>query len=138
MGYGPEPGPTLKKALCHTRPVGGTEDKYHRLLKIIIIIIIPLKFFFFIPALADGFPQIEWQQISSNTLLNILAHLSSAVVWMISTCPLIYKSSSSFTNPLRIDPSIPITIGITVTFIFHSIFLVFSRGIGSYLSFRFL
>ena len=25
---GPAPGPTLKKALCHTRPVSGTEDKY--------------------------------------------------------------------------------------------------------------
>ena len=29
VGYGPAPGPTLKKALCHTLPVGGTEDKYH-------------------------------------------------------------------------------------------------------------
>ena len=27
----PAPGPTLKKALCHTRPVGGTEDKHHPL-----------------------------------------------------------------------------------------------------------
>ena len=24
----PEPSPTLKKALCHTRPIGGTVDKY--------------------------------------------------------------------------------------------------------------
>ena len=29
MGSGPAPGPTLKRALCHTRPVGGTGDKYH-------------------------------------------------------------------------------------------------------------
>ena len=29
MGSGPAPGPILKKALCHTRSVGGTEDKYH-------------------------------------------------------------------------------------------------------------
>ena len=27
--YGPAPGPTLKKALCHTLPVGGSSDKYH-------------------------------------------------------------------------------------------------------------
>ena len=29
VGFGPAPGLTLKKALCHTHPVGGTEDKYH-------------------------------------------------------------------------------------------------------------
>ena len=28
LGYGPVPGPTLKKALCHTHLVGGTYDKY--------------------------------------------------------------------------------------------------------------
>ena len=28
LGYGPVPVPTLRKALCHTRPVGGTADKY--------------------------------------------------------------------------------------------------------------
>ena len=30
VGFGLGPGRTLKKALCHTRPVDGTEDKYHR------------------------------------------------------------------------------------------------------------
>ena len=29
VSYGPAPGPTLKKALCHTRPLGGTEDIYY-------------------------------------------------------------------------------------------------------------
>ena len=29
LGYGPMPGPTLKKALCHTLLVSGTYDKYH-------------------------------------------------------------------------------------------------------------
>ena len=33
--------------------------------------------------------------------------------------PLISKSSSTFTKPLRIVPSAPITIGITVTFMIH-------------------
>ena len=28
LGYGPAPGPILKKVLCHTRPYGGTVDKY--------------------------------------------------------------------------------------------------------------
>ena len=28
LGYGPAPGPTWNKSLCHTRPVGGTYDKY--------------------------------------------------------------------------------------------------------------
>ena len=28
LGYGPAAGPTLKKALRHTHPVGGTADKY--------------------------------------------------------------------------------------------------------------
>ena len=29
LGYGPVPGPTLKKALYHTRPFVGACDKYH-------------------------------------------------------------------------------------------------------------
>ena len=28
MGYGPAPGPTIKKALCHTCPLGGASNKY--------------------------------------------------------------------------------------------------------------
>ena len=31
LGYGAAPGPTLRKALCRTRPVGGTADKYHQI-----------------------------------------------------------------------------------------------------------
>ena len=30
MGYGPALGPTIKKALCHTCPLGGVVIKYHR------------------------------------------------------------------------------------------------------------
>ena len=36
----------------------------------------------------------------SRTLLRILADLNNAVVWMVSTRPLIFKSSSPCTNPL--------------------------------------
>ena len=80
---------------------------------------------FFTPALADDFhrnlcdnksPQISW------TLQGILSDLNDAVVWMVSVCFLIYKSSSLFTNPLEIVPSVSVTVGITVTFMLHSYF----------------
>ena len=56
----------------------------------------------------------------SRTLLSILADLKKAVVWMVSTPPLISKSSSPCIYPLVSVPNAPITIGITVTFMFHS------------------
>ena len=55
----------------------------------------------------------------SKTLFSILADLNNAVVWTVSSCPLISKFSSPFTNPLGIVPSVRITIGITVTFMSH-------------------
>ena len=58
----------------------------------------------------------------SRTLLSILANLNNIVVWMVSTCPIICKSFNPFTNLMGIFPAAPITIGITVTFIFHSFF----------------
>ena len=69
----------------------------------------------------------------SRTLLSILADINNAVVWIVFTCPLIFKSSSPFTNPLRIVPSAPITIGITITFMFHSYFSSLAKS--RYLSF---
>ena len=73
----------------------------------------------FTPALADGLSlEFEWQQ-GFRTLLSILAHLKISVVCMVSTRPLISKSSSLFTNPLGIIRRAPITIGITVTYMFH-------------------
>ena len=58
----------------------------------------------------------------SRTHLRFLAVLSNAVVWIVSTCLPISKSSRPFNNPLVIVPNAPITIGTIVTFMFHSFF----------------
>ena len=55
----------------------------------------------------------------SRTLLSILADLNNAVVWTVSTRPVISKSSR---------PWGPITIGIIVTFMFHSFFNSLARS----------
>ena len=74
----------------------------------------------------------------SRTRLRILAVLSSAVVWIVSTRPPTSKSSRPFNNPLVIMPNAPITIGTIVTFMFH-IFLKFSSKVeGLILLFTFL
>ena len=76
----------------------------------------------------------------SRTLLSILADLNNAVLWMVSTRPLISKSSSPFNNHLVIVPRSPITISIIVTFLFHSFFnsLTRSRNLSFFsLSFNF-
>ena len=52
----------------------------------------------------------------SRTLRSILADLNNAVVWMVSTHPIISKSSSPCSSSLVTVPSAPIT----VTFMFHS------------------
>ena len=69
----------------------------------------------------------------SRTLLSILAVLNNAVIWMVSTHPPISKSSSPFSNSLVTVPNAPITIGIIVTFMFHSFFNSLPRS--RYLSF---
>ena len=59
---------------------------------------------------------------------------------MISTRPVISKSSSPFTNPSVTVPRAPITIGIIVTFMFHSFFNSLGRSSNLYffsLSFNF-
>ena len=47
---------------------------------------------------------------------------------MVPACPTISNSSSPFIKPLGIVLSTPITIGITVTFIFHSFFSFLARS----------
>ena len=54
-----------------------------------------------------------------RNLFRILTELNNVVAWIVSIYPLISKFSSLFTNPLGIITSTQITIGITITFIFH-------------------
>ena len=54
----------------------------------------------------------------SRTLLSVLADLNNSVVWMVSTRPLISKSSSPVINNLETVPRAPIRIGVIVTFMF--------------------
>ena len=81
---------------------------------------------FFTSALADGF---FYRSLSdsksphvSRTFLGMLVDLNYAVVWMVSTRPVISKSSSPCINSLVTVPRTIITIGIIVTFMFHSFF----------------
>ena len=69
----------------------------------------------------------------SRTLLSILAVLSNAVIWIVSTRPPTSKSFRPFDNPFVIVPKAPITIGTIVTFMFHSFFNSLARP--RYLSF---
>ena len=66
-------------------------------------------------------PQISW------TLFSILTDLNNITVWMVSTCPLISKSSSPFNNPSVTVPRASVAIGINVTFMFHSFFNSLAR-----------
>ena len=69
----------------------------------------------------------------SRTLLSILAVLNNVVVWMFSIRPPTSKSSRPFNNHLVTVPKAPITIGIIITFMFHSFFNSLARS--KYLSF---
>ena len=64
----------------------------------------------------------------SRTLLSILAVFNNAVVWMVSTRPPTSKSSRPFSNPFVTVPKAPVTIGIIVTFMFHSFFNSLARS----------
>ena len=63
----------------------------------------------------------------TRTIPNILADLNNAIVWIVSTCLLISKSSTPCTNSLVTVPSARITIGITITFMFHSFSVLYQR-----------
>ena len=56
--------------------------------------------------------------------LRVLIDLNNAVIWMVSTRPLISKFSNPCANPLVTVACVPFTTGIIVTFMFHSFFFV--------------
>ena len=72
----------------------------------------------------------------SRTLFSIMAYLINVVVWMVSARLPISNSSSFLFKPLGIVPSSLITVGITVTLMFHSFFSSLARS--RYLSLPFL
>ena len=104
------------------------------MVKLLLLLLLLLLFFtpleFFTSVLADGF---HWSLSDSKspqvsrTRLSILAVLSNAVVWIVSTRPLTSKSSRPFNNPLVTVPNAPITIGTIVTFMFHRFFQFSSK-----------
>ena len=63
----------------------------------------------------------------SRTVLSILAVLSNAVIWIVSTRPPNSNSSRTLNNPFVIFLKPPITIGTIVTFMFHSFFNSLAR-----------
>ena len=101
---------------------------------VVIIIIIPLEFshqcyvMVFHWSLSDS-----KSPLVSRTRFRILAVLSNAVIWIVSIRPSTSKSPRPFNNPLVIVPKAPITIGIIVTFMFHSFFNSLARS--RYISF---
>ena len=75
----------------------------------------------------------------SRILLNNLAALNNAVVWMVSILLLTSNYSNLLSNPLGTVPSVPTTIGITVMFMFHRFFSSVARSSHlSTLSFSFI
>ena len=75
----------------------------------------------------------------SRVLLRMMVDLNNAIVWMVSTLPVISKSFSLCNNPLGTVLWVPITIGMIVSFIFHIFFnsLGRSRYLSSFFSLSF-
>ena len=69
----------------------------------------------------------------SRTRLRIMAFLSNAVIWIVSTRPPTSNSFRPFNNHFVIVPKAQTTIGIIVTLMFHSFFNSLARS--GYLSF---
>ena len=91
-------------------------DSKSLLLSLLLLLLFYYLRVFHISVSDNKFPQV------SRTLLSILVELNNAVVWIVSTYPLILKPSCPFTNPLVTVPRAPITIGITVIFMFYGFF----------------
>ena len=111
---------------------------------IIIIIIIIVNFdyyYYYYYLLLESFSHQRYLMVflwslsesKSPQVSSILAVFNNVVVWMVSTHPLISKSSSSFINPLMTVPRASITAGINTAFMFYNLFNSLARS--RYLSF---
>ena len=98
----------LQMLICHkTQPTNQSLRVFH----------ISVSWWFSTGVLSDcNSPQVF------KTLLSILADLNNAVIWTVSNRPVISKSSNPCINSLMTAPRAQITIGIIVTFMFHSFF----------------
>ena len=65
---------------------------------------------------------------ASRTLLRILSVFNNTVVWKVSTRPPTSKSFRPFNNPFVTVQKAPTTIGIIITFMFHSFFNSLARS----------
>ena len=93
-----------------------------RMVKNLSLLLVVLLFYPFVSLSHQHLEMIFQRRLSRRksprvfrTLLIILVNLNNAVIWMVSTRPLICKSSSPFINPLVTVPRAPIRNGITVT-----------------------
>ena len=73
----------------------------------------------------------------SRTILSILADFDGAEIWMVSTCPLVSKSCSPFTNLLGLFRVHQLQL-VSPSLLCSIVFLVLYQGLGTYLYFRFL
>ena len=75
----------------------------------------------------------------SRTLQSILADHNNVIVWIVSLHPPISKFSNRHSNPFVSVPSLSITSGIIVTFIFHSFLssLAKSKYVSLFIFFKF-
>ena len=115
-------------------------ELFNHLLRIFIIIIIIIIVVVVVVNSFLSFSHQRWLMVPhlslkdnkspqvSRTLLGILTNLNNAVVRTVLTCAVISNSLSPCTNPLMTVPRSAITIGIIVTFMFHSLFIPLARS----------
>ena len=104
---------------------------YYLVLLLLWLLLLSLFFFFFFRSFSHQYYLMvfHWSLSDSKSLqvsrtrLTILAVLSNAVVWIVSTRPLTSKSSRPFNNPLVTVPNAPITIGTIVLLLFIYLFI---------------
>ena len=110
---------------CLTKNIIAWKTRNHMTVSQQLIIILLTHCDFFSSAFAGSF---HWSlsDITSpqvyRTLLSILVDLNNTAGWRVSARPLMYQASSPISNPVGTVSNAPITVGITVIFMFYNIF----------------